>query len=58
MWITNSPISDLAVVWAKDDEDQIRGMIVESDGLDFQLLKFMVNGLCGLPSQENWFLKM
>ncbi|MCU0869237.1 MAG: acyl-CoA dehydrogenase [Burkholderiales bacterium] len=29
MWITNSPIADLAVVWAKDDGDTIRGFIVE-----------------------------
>lgn len=29
MWITNSPVADLAVVWAKDEEGQIRGMIVE-----------------------------
>jgi glutaryl-CoA dehydrogenase len=28
MWITNSPISDLAIVWAKLDDD-IRGFIVE-----------------------------
>jgi len=28
-WITNSPIADLAVVWAKDDEGVIRGFIVE-----------------------------
>ncbi|QCK86661.1 acyl-CoA dehydrogenase [Phreatobacter aquaticus] len=28
MWITNSPISDVAVVWAKSD-DGIRGFIVE-----------------------------
>ncbi len=35
MWITNSPISDLSVVWAKDEEDQIRGMIVESDWAGF-----------------------
>jgi glutaryl-CoA dehydrogenase len=31
MWITNSPIADLAVVWAKDEEGKIRGMIVEAD---------------------------
>ena len=30
MWITNSPISDLAVVWAKLD-NEIRGFIVERD---------------------------
>lgn len=31
MWITNSPIADLAVVWAKSDahEGKIRGFIVE-----------------------------
>ncbi len=23
-WISNSPIADIAVVWAKDDADQIR----------------------------------
>ncbi|MFD1733530.1 acyl-CoA dehydrogenase family protein [Deinococcus malanensis] len=28
MWITNSPVADLAVVWAKDDEGVIRGFIV------------------------------
>jgi glutaryl-CoA dehydrogenase len=29
MWITNSPIADVFVVWAKDDEDVIRGFILE-----------------------------
>ena len=29
MWITNSPIADVAVVWAKDDEEAIRGFILE-----------------------------
>ncbi len=29
MWITNSPVADMAVVWAKDEEGRIRGMIVE-----------------------------
>ncbi|NBC16339.1 MAG: acyl-CoA dehydrogenase [Bacteroidetes bacterium] len=35
MWITNSPIADVAVVWAKekgtDDEGTIRGFVVERD---------------------------
>jgi len=30
MWITNSPVADLAVVWAKDEEGKIRGMVVEA----------------------------
>ena len=29
MWITNSPLADIAVVWAKDDTGEIRGVIVE-----------------------------
>ena len=29
MWITNSPIADIAIVWAKDEEGIIRGLIVE-----------------------------
>lgn len=29
MWITNSTIADVAVVWAKDDEGVVRGVIVE-----------------------------
>jgi glutaryl-CoA dehydrogenase len=29
MWITNSPIADVFVVWAKNDEDKIRGFILE-----------------------------
>ena len=29
MWITNGTIADLAVVWAKDDEGEIRGFLVE-----------------------------
>lgn len=29
MWITNAPIADVAVVWAKDEEGKIRGVIVE-----------------------------
>lgn len=29
MWISNSPIADVAVVWAKDEEGVIRGVIVE-----------------------------
>jgi acyl-CoA dehydrogenase/glutaryl-CoA dehydrogenase len=33
-WITNSPIADVAVVWAKDhsaDENPVRGFLVETD---------------------------
>ncbi|NHN42849.1 acyl-CoA dehydrogenase [Halorubellus sp. JP-L1] len=33
-WITNSPIADVAVVWARDrseDDDPVRGFLVETD---------------------------
>jgi glutaryl-CoA dehydrogenase len=29
MWITNGSIADLAIVWARTDEDEIRGFVVE-----------------------------
>ena len=29
MWITNSPIADVCVVWAKDDDGEIRGFLLE-----------------------------
>ena len=29
MWISNSPFADIAVVWAKDETGEIRGIIVE-----------------------------
>ena len=30
-WITNSPIADVLVIWAKDEDDVLRGYIVERD---------------------------
>lgn len=35
MWITNSPVADVFVVWAKDDAGDIRGFVLEKgmDGL-------------------------
>ena len=29
LWISNSPFADIAVVWAKDEEGVVRGLIVE-----------------------------
>lgn len=31
MWITNSPVADVFIVWAKNDEGRIRGFILEKD---------------------------
>ncbi len=44
MWITNSPIADIAIVWAKakenkDEEGTIRGFIVEADAKGYSAPK-------------------
>jgi glutaryl-CoA dehydrogenase len=39
MWITNSPVADIAVVWAKDDEGVVRGFIVPTDTPGFSAPK-------------------
>ena len=41
MWITNGSISDVAVVWAKDDKGIIKGFLVEKDfeGFSAPLMK-------------------
>ena len=31
MWISNAPFADIAIVWAKDEEGRIHGLIVERD---------------------------
>ncbi|MDQ6833084.1 MAG: acyl-CoA dehydrogenase family protein [Chloroflexota bacterium] len=39
MWITNSPIAQIAIVWAKDDEGVVRGFIVPTDTPGFSAPK-------------------
>lgn len=39
MWITNSPIADVFVVWAKDDADEIRGFILDKGMKDLSAPK-------------------
>jgi glutaryl-CoA dehydrogenase len=29
MWITNSPVADVAVIWAKDEAGEVKGFLVE-----------------------------
>jgi glutaryl-CoA dehydrogenase len=40
MWITNSPIADVLIVWAKNDKGRIRGYILEKgmDGLSTPIM--------------------
>ena len=35
MWISNSPVCDIAVVWAKDDAGDIRGFVIERGAKGF-----------------------
>jgi len=39
MWITNSPLADVAVIWAKCDDERIRGFIVERGDIGFSTPK-------------------
>ena len=41
MWISNSPIADIFIVWAKDDQDTVRGFILEKgmEGLSAPSIK-------------------
>ncbi len=41
MWITHSPIADVCVVWAKDDDGEVGGFLVERhrDGLETPKIK-------------------
>ena len=40
-WITNSPIADILIIWARDEDDTLRGFIVERDfkGLETPVIK-------------------
>jgi len=46
MWISNSPIADVFVVWAKDDEGAIRGFVLEKNGKGLSAPK--IHGKVGL----------
>ena len=35
MWITNGSVADISIVWAKDENDKIRGLIVDNKSKGF-----------------------
>ena len=41
MWITSGTIADVAVIWAKveDEDDKVRGFLVETDRPGFKRLR-------------------
>ena len=36
MWISNGNIADIAIIWARDDQDEVRGFIVPTSSPGFQ----------------------
>jgi glutaryl-CoA dehydrogenase len=60
-WITNSPIADIAVVWAKDDDGVLRGFVLERGmkGLSFPRIegKFSLRAsVTGMIMMEDVFV--
>jgi glutaryl-CoA dehydrogenase len=49
-WITNSPIADIAIFWAKDDDGNIRGFLLDRDLHDFKTEK--IEGKFSLRTSE------
>jgi len=47
MWITNAPIADIAVVWAKDENKKVIGLIVEKG----------MNGFTAPETIKKWSLR-
>ena len=45
MWISNAPFADIAVVWAKDENDRIKGSLWREVWKGSRLQKCMVNTL-------------
>ena len=49
-WITNSPIADLMIIWAKDEQGILRGFIVEKDSKGLETPK--LDGKFSLRASE------
>ena len=43
MWISNAPFADIAVVWAKDENNRIKGLIVERGMEGFETPEMVVH---------------
>jgi glutaryl-CoA dehydrogenase len=56
MWITNSPIADVFIVWAKDDSDTIRGFILEKGMAGSRPPRSRASSRCAprSPARSSW----
>ncbi|KAG7207787.1 hypothetical protein KM043_009396 [Ampulex compressa] len=57
-WITNSPIADILVVWAKCDKGNIRGFIVERKGNEDRLSTPKIEGKFSLRASVTGMILM
>jgi len=50
MWITSGTIADVAVIWAKveNEDNKVRGFLVETDRPDSKPTTFTASGRCAL----------
>ncbi len=61
MWITNAPIADVFVIWAKTDDDLIRGFVLEKNmpGLSTAVIKGKISlrtSITGSISMQDVFV--
>lgn len=57
-WITNSPIADVLIVWAKCEDDVIRGFIVERTGNGSRLSTPKIEGKMSLRASVTGMILM
>jgi glutaryl-CoA dehydrogenase len=55
-WITNSPIADIFIIWAKDDDKRIRGFILEKNMKGLSCVK--IDGKFALRSSTTGMIFM
>lgn len=56
--ITNSPVADVLLVWAKCDDDKIRGFIIERKGNEGQLTTPAIKGKVSLRASTTGMIMM
>ena len=55
-WITNAPIADVFIIWARDDQDRIQGFVVDRGTPGLETTK--INGKFSLRASETGMIFM
>ena len=58
MWITNAPLCNIAVVWAKGEDGKVRGLIIERGMEGFTTPETINKWSLRASKPENWYLEM